>query len=303
VSAGAELRRVLAAPGCAMAVGAYDPAVAKLVERAGFPVVYVSGSGSSTAVAGFTDVGLLSFSEMRDNARHIVNATSLPALCDIDTGFGSVTNVKRTIREFEAIGAGGVHIEDQTFPKRCGQTAGATLVEKAEMVAKLYAAQVAQRSDDFVLVVRTDARQCEGLDALVERSRAYVEAGADAIFPEALLEPDEFKRVREELDVPLVIDVPEWGRSPTMTIAELEEWGFDLGIFAISTLRVALAAVRSFLGDLAAEQTQRPWLDGMMTRAELDELVGLPAIRADEERLEQLARAAEKGVHATLEGG
>jgi 2-methylisocitrate lyase-like PEP mutase family enzyme len=303
VSAGAELRRVLAAPGCAMAVGAYDPAVAKLVERAGFPVVYVSGSGSSTAVAGFTDVGLLSFSEMRDNARHIVNTTSLPALCDIDTGFGSVTNVKRTIREFEAIGAGGVHIEDQTFPKRCGQTAGATIVEKAEMVAKIYAAKEAQQSDDFVLVVRTDARQAEGLDSLVDRSRAYVEAGADAIFPEALLEPDEFKRVREELDVPLVIDVPEWGRSPTMTIAELEEWGFDLGIFAISPLRVALGAVRSFLGDLAAEQTQRPWLDRMMTRAELDELVGLPAIRADEERLEQLARAAEKGVHATLEGG
>ena len=303
MSAGAELRRVLAAPGCAMAVGAYDPAVAKLVERAGFPVVYVSGSGSSTAVAGFTDVGLLTFSEMRDNARHIVNATSLPALCDIDTGFGSVTNVKRTIREFEAIGAGGVHIEDQTFPKRCGQTAGATIVEKAEMVAKIYAAKEAQRSDDFVLVVRTDARQAEGLDALVERSRAYVEAGADAIFPEALLDPDEFKRVREELDVPLVIDVPEWGRSPTMTIAELEEWGFDLGIFAISAMRVALAAVRSFLGDLAADQTQRRWLDRMMTRAEVDELVGLPAIRADEERLEQLAREAEKGVPATLEGG
>lgn len=303
MSAGAEFRAVLSAPGCAMAVGAYDPAVAKLVERAGFPVVYVSGSGSSTAVAGFTDAGLLSFSEMRDNARHIVNATSLPALCDIDTGFGSVTNVKRTIREFEAIGAGGVHMEDQTFPKRCGQTAGATLVERAEMVAKIYAAKEAQQSDDFVLVVRTDARQAEGLDSLVDRSRAYVEAGADAIFPEALLEPDEFKRVREELDVPLVIDVPEWGRSPTMTIAELDEWGFDLGIFAISAMRVALAAVRSFLGDLAAEQTQRPWLDRMMTRAEVDELVGLPAIRADEERLEQLARAAEKGAHATLEGG
>ncbi len=296
MSAGAELRRILAEPGCAMAVGAYDPAVAKLVERAGFPVVYVSGSGSSTAVAGFTDVGLLSFGEMLDNARHVVNATSLPALCDVDTGFGSVTNVKRTIREFEAIGAAGVHMEDQTFPKRCGQTVGAKLVETAEMVAKIYAAKEAQRTDDFVLVVRTDARQCEGLASTVDRARAYVEAGADAIFPEALLEPDEFNRLREEIEVPLVIDVPEWGQSPTMTIAELEEWGFDLGIFAISALRVALAAVRSFLGSLAAERTQRPWLDRMMTRAELDELVGLPAIRADEERLERLARAATEGV-------
>jgi methylisocitrate lyase len=273
-----------------MAVGAYDPAVAKLVERQGFPVVYVSGSGSSTAVAGFTDVGLLSFGEMLDNARHIVNATSLPALCDIDTGFGNVTNVKRTIREFEAIGAGGVHIEDQLFPKRCGQTSGATLVDTSEMVAKIYAAKEAQRSSDFVLVVRTDARHAEGFEAVIERSRAYVAAGADAIFPEALVEPDEFKRVRDELAVPLVIDVPEWGKSPTMTIAELEQWGFDLGIFALSALRVALAAVRTFLGSLAAERTQRPWLEEMMTRAELDELVGLPEIRADEERLEQVAR-------------
>jgi methylisocitrate lyase len=286
-----------------MAVGAYDPAVAKLVEREGFPVVYVSGSGSSTAVAGFTDVGLLSFTEMLDNARHIVNATSLPALCDVDTGFGNLTNVKRTIREFEAIGAGGVHMEDQTFPKRCGQTAGRTLISKAEMMAKIYAAKEAQRTDDFVLVIRTDARHPEGLDAVVERSRAYVEAGADAIFPEALLGPDEFRRVREELDVPLVIDVPEWGLSPTMTIAELEECGFDLGIFAISAMRVALAAVRSFFGTLSAERTQRSWLDRMMTRAEVDELVGLPAIRADEERLEQLARDAVEGVPATLKGG
>jgi methylisocitrate lyase len=303
VSAGAELRRVLAAPGCAMAVGAYDPAVAKLVEREGFPVVYVSGSGSSTAVAGFTDAGLLSFTEMLDNARHIVNATSLPALCDVDTGFGNLTNVKRTIREFEAIGAGGVHMEDQTFPKRCGQTSGATLVETEEMVAKIYAAKEAQRTDDFVLVIRTDARHAEGLNAVVERSREYVAAGADAIFPEALLGPDEFRHVREELDVPLVIDVPEWGKSPTMTIAELEEWGFDLGIFAISAMRVALAAVRSFFGTLSAERTQRSWLDRMMTRAEVDELVGLPAIRADEERLEQLARDAVEGVPATLKGG
>jgi methylisocitrate lyase len=302
VSAGAELRRVLAAPGCAMAVGAYDPAVAKLVEREGFPVVYVSGSGSSTAVAGFTDVGLLSFTEMLDNARHIVNATALPALCDVDTGFGNLTNVKRTIREFEAIGAGGVHMEDQTFPKRCGQTSGATLIPTEQMVAKIYAAKEAQRSDDFVLVIRTEARHAEGIDAVVERSRAYVAAGADAIFPEALLTPDEFRHVREELDVPLVIDVPEWGKSPTMTIAELEEWGFDLGIFAISAMRVALGAVRSFFATLAAERTQRSWLDRMMTRAEVDDLVGLPEIRADEERLAQLAREALEGV-PTLEGG
>jgi len=291
VSAPAEFRRILAAPGCAMAVGAYDPAVAKLVELAGFPVVYVSGSGSSTAVGGFPDVGLLTLSEMLDNARHVINATSTPTLCDIDTGNGNVTNVARTIREFEAIGAAGVHMEDQTFPKRCGQTAGATIIDTAEMAAKIYAAKEAQRDDDFVLIVRTDARQCEGFEETIQRGRAYVEAGADAIFPEALLTPDEFRRCREEIDVPLVIDVPEWGRSPTMTIAELEEWGFDLGIFAISALRVALGAVREFLSALAEEQTHKSWISKMMTRDEMDVLLGLTAIRENEERLEELARS------------
>src|SRR5205807_5155000 len=140
----------------------------------------------------------------------------------------------------------------------------------------------AQRSDDFVLVVRTDARHSEGLDSVIDRSRAYVEAGADAIFPEALLEPEEFNRVRAEIDVPLVIDVPEWGRSPTMTIAELEDWGFDLGIFAVSALRVALGAVRGFLAGLAGERTQKSWIPKMMTRAEMDELLGLTAIRENE---------------------
>jgi methylisocitrate lyase len=285
---GAALRNVFSQPGCAAAIGAYDPAVAKLVDRAGFPVVYVSGSGSSTAVGGFTDVGLLSFTEMLQNARHIVAATSAPTLCDIDTGFGNVTNVKRTIREFESIGAAGVHIEDQQFPKRCGQTAGATLVPTDEMMAKIFAAKEAQANDDFVLIVRTDARQVEGFDGVIQRSRAYIDAGADAIFPEALLTADEFRQCRQELAVPLVIDVPEWGRSPTMTLDELSEWGFDLGIFAITAMRIALARVREFLGELSRDRTQRAWLDRMMTRAEVDDLVGLPGIRAEEDRLAAL---------------
>jgi methylisocitrate lyase len=296
---GARLRELLAAPGCAMSVGAYDPAVAKLVERAGFPSVYVSGSGTSTAVGGFTDAGLLGFSEMRDNARHIAAATSLPTLCDVDTGFGNATNVTRTIREFEAIGAAGVHMEDQTFPKRCGQTAGASLIETREMLSKIHAAKEAQRDADFVLVVRTDARQVEGLEGVLERSRAYVAAGADAIFPEALCTPDEFKRCRDALDVPLVIDVPEWGRTPTFLVDELAAWGFDLAIFALSPMRVALAAARDFLADLAAERTQRPWLERMMTRAELDDLVGLPQIRADEERLAAAAAATLRGLDSS----
>src|SRR5262249_57846145 len=141
-------------------------------------------SGSSTGVGGFPDVGLLTFSELLDNARHVINATSLPTLCDVDTGYGNVTNVARTIREFEAIGAAGVHIEDQTFPKRCGQTAGATLIPTAEMCAKIYAAKETA-GDDFVVAVRTDARQTEGMDGVLARSRADVDAGCHPIFPAA----------------------------------------------------------------------------------------------------------------------
>jgi methylisocitrate lyase len=291
-SPGAQFREILAAPGCAMAIGAYDPSVAKLIERAGFQMAYVSGSGSATAVNGFTDAGLISFKEMLDNARNIVAATSLPTLCDIDTGNGNVINVKRTIREYEQIGAAGVHMEDQTFPKRCGQTAGAELISVDEMCAKIYAAKEAQQDDDFVLIVRTDARQAEGLEAVVQRSRAYLAAGCDSIFPEALLDPTEFRYVREALPgVPLAIDVPEWGRSPTMTVAEHAELGFDLTIFALSAMRVALAAVRDFLADLRADETQLGWIDRMMSRADVDELVGLPQIRVDEERLLELGRS------------
>src|SRR5262249_9208219 len=211
-------------------------------------------SGSSTGVGGFPDVGLLTFSELLDNARHVINATSLPTLCDVDTGYGNVTNVARTIREYEAIGAAGVHIEDQTFPKRCGQTAGATLIPVEEMVAKIYAAKEAQRDDAFVLMVRSDARQVEGLDGLIRRCRLYRNAGAAVLFPEALLNEAEFRQVSEELgETPLAIDIPEWGRSPTITLNELGDWGWDLGIYAISAMRVALAAVRSFFGDLATE--------------------------------------------------
>jgi 2-methylisocitrate lyase-like PEP mutase family enzyme len=213
-----------------MAIGAYDPSVARLIEGAGFEVAYVSGSGSATAVNGFTDVGLISLKEMLDHARNIIAVTSLPTLCDIDTGNGNVINVKRTIGEYQQIGAAGVHIEDQTFPKRCGQTSGASLISTGEMCAKIYAAKEAA-DDNFVVAVRTDARQTEGMDGVLARGRAYLDAGCDAIFPR-----------------------PCWRRS-------------------------------SFWAICAGTAPQRPWLDRMMTRAEVDELLGLPALRADEERL------------------
>jgi methylisocitrate lyase len=281
----ARLRDLLVAPGCAVAVGGHDPAIARLVERAGFEIAYMGSSASSAAIAGVPDVSLVTFSEMLQNARHIVNATTIPVLCDIDTGYGDTTIVKRAIREFEAAGAAGVHIEDQTFPKRCGQTTGASLVSVAEMTAKIYAAKEAQSDADFVLIARTDARQCEGLEGAIQRGRAYAAAGADAIFPEALINQDEFQRYRDTVPGPLVTDVPEWGRSPMLSVQQLEALGFGLALFAVSTLRVALGAVARFLADLRGNGTQRNWVSQMYTRESLDDLLGLSALRADESRL------------------
>jgi methylisocitrate lyase len=284
---GAALRAALDAPGCVAAAGAHDPTVARLAEQAGFEVLCASGSSTAAVIAGLPDVGLVTFTEMLTHAAHIVAATDRPVLCDIDTGFGGVTNVKRTIREYEAIGAAGVLMEDQTFPKRCGQTAGATTISTDEMVAKIYAAKDAQASDDLVLVARTDARQTEGLDGAVRRCRAYLQAGADAAFPVGLLSEEEFRVCAAEIDAPLVTDVPEWGRAPTMTIGDLDSWGWSLGVFAVSALRVALHAVREFLGDLAADGTQTAWLERMETRDAMDELLGLKRVRAEERELAQ----------------
>jgi methylisocitrate lyase len=288
---GRELRRVLAAPGCAAAVGVHDPAVAKLADAAGFPVLCASGSSTAAVVAGLPDVGLVSFTEMVTHAGNLIAATERPVLCDIDTGFGGVMNVKRTIRAYEAAGAAGVLLEDQVFPKRCGQTAGAVPIPTAEMVAKIYAAKEALREGDLVIVARTDARQTEGLEGAIERSKAYLEAGADVAFPVGLPSEEEFRACSAELDAPLLTDVPEWGRAPTMTIAELGDWGWDIGVFAVSALRVALGAVREFFGELAATGTQKPWIDRMASRAEMDELMGLVRVREEERRLAELSGA------------
>jgi 2-methylisocitrate lyase-like PEP mutase family enzyme len=296
---GSALRAVLGGLGCAIALGANDPVLARMAEQAGFPVIYVSGSGAASTVGGLADVGLFSYKEMLDHAQHVVAATSTPTLCDIDTGYGNATQVARTVREYDGCGAAGVHLEDQTFPKRCGQTSGTTVVPAAEMCSKLYAAKDAQRSDEFVVIARTDAREPEGLDGVIKRCRAYAAAGADAIFPEALRDKDELRAVRESLDpeIPLVIDVPEWGKSPMFSVAELNCAGFALAIYAVSARRVMLRAAEQFLDFLQREGTQAGWIDRMMSRDELDALVGLPQIRVNENAL------VRRGEHAAEVSG
>src|SRR3954469_14222143 len=191
--------RELIAKGAVMVPGVPNASMARQVEQAGFDAVYISGAGIANSTAGLPDIGLLTLTEVARLAGFVASAVKIPAIVDADTGFGGAENAARTIRELEAAGLAGCHIEDQEFPKRCGHLAGKTLIDADEMAAKLRAAVNARRDKDFLIIARTDARSVEGFDGALKRARAYVEAGADAVFPEALQTRDEFRDFAKEL--------------------------------------------------------------------------------------------------------
>jgi methylisocitrate lyase len=271
-SPGRRLRAAWAAETVAVP-GAFCPLVARLAERLGFRAVYLSGAALSAGL-GLPDIGLATASEFADAARAICAATSLPLLCDADTGFGEALNVERTVRLFESAGAAGLHLEDQVFPKRCGHLSGKQVVEPEAMIAKLRAAVAARRDPDFVIVARTDARGVLGLEEAIRRARLYVEAGADVIFPEALESEEEFAAVARALPgVALLANMTEFGRSPSLDLAVLGRLGYRLVLYPVTTLRAALGAVRNVLADIRSKGHQRDALAGMMTRRELYELL------------------------------
>jgi methylisocitrate lyase len=276
LSPGARLRRAWTeAP--LMIPGAFNALTARMAERAGFRAVYLSGGALSAGWAGVPDVGLLTQTEFAEQAAMLARAMRLPLLCDADTGFGEVPNVRRTVRLYEEAGAAGLHIEDQVFPKRCGHLAGKELVPTEAMVEKVAAACAARRDPDFVIVARTDARAVEGLDAAVERARAYRAAGADMIFPEALETPDEFARFAVLVDAPLIANMTEFGRSPLIDFEALATMGYRAVLYPLTAFRSAMKAAEEALRALRAEGTQRGRLDGMLTRAELYELLDYEA--------------------------
>lgn len=253
--------------------GVPNALMARQVERAGFEAVYVSGAGMANATAGVPDIGLLGMSEVVRLAGYVAHAVSIPAIVDADTGFGGAENVGRTIRELEAAGLAGCHIEDQEFPKRCGHLAGKSIVDLAEMQAKIAAAVAARRDQDFVIIARTDARALEGFDGAVKRARSYIDSGADAIFPEALQSADEFCQFAKEVDAPLLANMTEFGKSPLLGFEELAGYGYRMVIYPMSALRVAMRATDEFLRALKNAGTQQSWIDRMQTRAELYELL------------------------------
>jgi len=213
-----------------MLPGVPNAAIARQVEHAGFDAVYISGAGMSNATAGVPDIGLLSMTEVVRLAGYVANAVTIPAIVDADTGFGGAENVARTICELEKAGLAGCHIEDQEFPKRCGHLAGKSVIDVDEMTERIKAAVDARRDDDFMIIARTDARAVENFDCTVERSRRYLKAGADAIFPEALQNPDEFKAFARDVKAPLLANMTEFGKSPLLSFQELADFGCALWI-------------------------------------------------------------------------
>jgi len=271
-SKSAKLRELIAR-GCIMLPGVPNAAMARQVERAGFDAVYVSGAGMANATAGVPDIGLLSVTEVVMLAGHVANAVTIPAIVDADTGFGGAENVGRTIRQLEAAGLAGCHIEDQEFPKRCGHLAGKSIVDVEEMVGRIKAAVASRLDPNFMIIARTDARAVEGFDRAVERAGEYLAAGADAIFPEALQNADEFRDFAKEIDLPLLANMTEFGKSPLLSFQQLAEFGYRMVIFPQSAFRVSMKASEKFFEALKKTGTQSDWLDKMQTRQELYDLL------------------------------
>lgn len=253
--------------------GVFSPLVTKLAERIGFRAVYLSG-GALSAGNGVPDIGLLTLTEFVAQAQLTAQATTLPLLCDADTGFGEAMNVERTVKLFEAAGVAGVHLEDQEMPKRCGHLSGKSLVEPEEMAAKIRAAVAAKRDPDFVIIARTDARGVTGFDDAVRRARLYLEAGADAIFPEALESAAEFARFAKAVPAPLLANMTEFGKSQLLDVRTLGELGYRMILFPLTAFRVAMKAAEDTLAELFRTGTQAAALPKMMTRAELYDLLG-----------------------------
>jgi len=256
-----------------MMPGVSNAAMARQVEQVGFNAVYISGAGMANATAGVPDIGLLTLTEVTQLASYIANVVKIPAIVDADTGFGGAENVARTIQELEKAGLAGCHIEDQEFPKRCGHLAGKSIVDVEEMVGKIKAAVAVRRDPDFMIIARTDARAVEDFDRAVERAGEYLAAGADAIFPEALQSADEFRDFAKAIDLPLLANMTEFGKSPLLSFKELCDFGYKMVVFPMSAFRVAMKASEGFLHALKKAGAQSDWLDKMQTRQELYDLL------------------------------
>ncbi|MDO5512668.1 methylisocitrate lyase [Corynebacterium sp.] len=252
--------------------GAFSPLVARAIQEAGFEGVYVSGAVVAADLA-LPDIGLTTLTEVAHRSRQIARVTDLPVLVDADTGFGEPMSAARTISEFEDAGVAGCHLEDQVNPKRCGHLDGKEVVPTDLMLRRITAAVNERRDDQFVICARTDAAGVEGIDSAIERAKAYADAGADLIFTEALHTPADFEKFRKAVDVPLLANMTEFGKSDLLSAQQLEDLGFNAVIYPVTTLRIAMGQVEEALSEIAETGTQTGWVDRMQHRSRLYELL------------------------------
>ena len=281
----ARLRALLDSGQTIVAPGAFDALSARLVEEAGFPAVYMTGFGTSAALIGRPDVGLLTMTEMAASAGRIAECVDIPVIADADTGYGNPLNVIRTVGAYEAAGVAGIHIEDQAAPKKCGHLEGKQVIPADEMAQKIRAAVEARSEPEFVIIARTDARAVEGLERALQRGRMYREAGADALFIEALTsEAEAEEAVRAFPGVPLLFNWAEGGKTPPISLDRLQELGYRIVIFPLSTLLAATGAMRRILQEIAQAGTPAAAIGELPTFAGFVDFIGLPQVHQAEQR-------------------
>lgn len=284
-SAGARFRAALAAETPLQVVGAITAYAGLMAKRVGYKALYLSGGGVAANSLGMPDLGISTMEDVLTDARRIVDATQLPLLVDIDTGWGGAFNIARTIRSFERIGVAAVHIEDQVGQKRCGHRPGKEVVPKEEMVDRVKAAVDAKTDPDFVLMARTDAAAVEGIDKAIERAVAYVEAGADMIFPEAMKTLDDYRRFKAAVKVPILANLTEFGSTPFFTVDELRSANVDIALYCCGAYRAMNKAALDFYETVRREGTQKSVVPAMQTREELYDFLGYHAY---EDKLDEL---------------
>ncbi len=271
-SRSARLRQLLESGTVAMP-GAINALSARLIESMGFDAMYLSGAVLANSVGGVPDVGLMTLTEAEAHAKAIARVTTIPIIADADTGYGEADNTARTVRVMEEAGVSGIHLEDQVFPKRCGHLEGKELVPAEHFCEKIQAAAQAKSSDDFVLIARTDARGVVGIEETIRRANLYIEAGADAVFPEGLRSADEFAEVAKKVKTYLLANMTEFGTTPYLSVADFAKLGYRMVIFPVTLQRAAMKAMENVLGEIRATGTQKASLDRMQTRQALYDLL------------------------------
>jgi methylisocitrate lyase len=276
-SAGATFRAALAAESPLQVMGAITAYAGLMARRTGYKALYLSGGGVAANSLGVPDLGISTMEDVLTDARRIVDATGMPLLVDIDTGWGGAFNIGRTIRNFERIGVAAVHMEDQVGQKRCGHRPGKEVVTRDEMVDRIKAAVDARTDRDFVVMARTDAAAVEGLDSAIERAVAYVEAGADMVFPEAMTSLEDYRKVKAAVQVPILANLTEFGSTPFYTTDELRDAGVDIALYCCGAYRAMNKAALNFYETVRRDGTQKHIVDTLQTRAELYDFLGYHA--------------------------